>query len=42
MSCCVCFRYYFPMSENDSFLYNLDESSKSDEDSDIEDLNEAV
>lgn len=35
-------QYYFPMSENDSFLYNLDESSKSDEDSDIEDLNEAV
>ncbi|KYQ48437.1 hypothetical protein ALC60_12493 [Trachymyrmex zeteki] len=34
--------YYFPMSENDSFLYNLDETSNSDEESDIENLTEAM
>lgn len=30
------------MSENDSFLYNLDASSNSDDDSNIENLNEAM
>lgn len=30
------------MSENDSFLYNLDETSNSDEESDIENLTEAM
>ncbi|TGZ56171.1 Uncharacterized protein DBV15_01680 [Temnothorax longispinosus] len=34
--------YYFPMSENDSFLYNLDATSNSDEESDIENLTEAM
>lgn len=34
--------YYFPMSENDSFLYNLDATSNSDEESDVENLTEAV
>ncbi|XP_018045117.1 PREDICTED: zinc finger protein 277 [Atta colombica] len=34
--------YYFPMSENDSFLYNLDATSNSDEESDVENLTEAM
>lgn len=34
--------YYFPMSENDSFLYNLDATSKSDEENDSESLTEAM
>ncbi|XP_018399588.1 PREDICTED: zinc finger protein 277 [Cyphomyrmex costatus] len=34
--------YYFPMSENDSFLYNLDATNNSDEESDIENLTEAM
>lgn len=34
--------YYFPMSENESFLYNLDTSSTSDEESDIENAPELV
>lgn len=38
----VYFRYYFPMSENDSFLYNLDETNNSDEESDVQNLTEAV
>ncbi|RLU27523.1 hypothetical protein DMN91_001327 [Ooceraea biroi] len=33
--------YYFPMSENDSFLYNLDATSNSDEES-VENITEAV
>lgn len=39
---CIFFRYYFPMSENDSFLYNLDETNNSDEESDVQNLTEAV
>ncbi|EFN90055.1 Zinc finger protein 277 [Harpegnathos saltator] len=35
-------QYYFPMSENDSFLYNLDAISDSDEESDIENLNKTT
>jgi len=38
----VYFRYYFPMSENDSFLYNLDATNNSDEESDVQNLTEAV
>ncbi|XP_012218804.1 zinc finger protein 277 isoform X2 [Linepithema humile] len=34
--------YYFPMSENDSFLYNLDATSNSDEENDVQNLTEAV
>ncbi|XP_020281904.1 zinc finger protein 277 [Pseudomyrmex gracilis] len=34
--------YYFPVSENDSFLYNLDATSNSDEESDCENLTEAM
>ncbi|XP_060818823.1 zinc finger protein 277 [Bombus pascuorum] len=34
--------YYFPMNENESFLYNLDTSSTSDEESDIENVTEAM
>ncbi|XP_029178018.1 zinc finger protein 277 [Nylanderia fulva] len=34
--------YYFPMSENDSFLYNLDATSNSDEENNIENLSEAM
>ncbi|XP_011868388.1 PREDICTED: zinc finger protein 277 isoform X2 [Vollenhovia emeryi] len=38
--------YYFPMSENDSFLYNLDAASNSDEESEnlenVENLTEAM
>lgn len=30
------------MSENDSFLYNLDETSNSDEESDSENFTEAI
>jgi len=30
------------MSENDSFLYNLDATSNSDEESDVENLTEAM
>lgn len=36
----IYFRYYFPMSENDSFLYNLDVTS--DEESDVENLTEVM
>ncbi|XP_014486740.1 PREDICTED: zinc finger protein 277 [Dinoponera quadriceps] len=35
-------QYYFPLSENDSFLYNLDAISGSDEENSIENLNEAT
>ncbi|XP_003490408.2 zinc finger protein 277 [Bombus impatiens] len=34
--------YYFPMNENESFLYNLDTSSTSDEESDIENATETM
>ena len=34
--------FYFPMCENDSFLYNLDTSGSSDEESDIENVTEAM
>ncbi|CAK9825364.1 Zinc finger protein 277 [Anthophora retusa] len=34
--------FYFPMCENDSFLYNLDTSSTSDEESDVETATEAM
>ncbi|XP_076632951.1 zinc finger protein 277 isoform X1 [Colletes latitarsis] len=34
--------YYFPMCENDSFLYNLDISDSSDEENDIESTTEAM
>ena len=34
--------FYFPMCENDSFLYNLDTSGSSDEESDIENATEAM
>lgn len=34
--------YYFPMCENDSFLYNLDATNNSDEEGDVENLAEAV
>ncbi|KAL0106729.1 hypothetical protein PUN28_015342 [Cardiocondyla obscurior] len=34
--------YYFPMSDNDSFLYNLDATSNSDEESDVENVTEAM
>ncbi|XP_015431962.1 PREDICTED: zinc finger protein 277 [Dufourea novaeangliae] len=34
--------FYFPMCENDSFLYNLDTSCSSDEENDVENTTEAV
>ncbi|XP_053982205.1 zinc finger protein 277 isoform X2 [Hylaeus volcanicus] len=34
--------FYFPMCENDSFLYNLDTSGGSDEESDLENATEAM
>nr|XP_012146711.1 PREDICTED: zinc finger protein 277 [Megachile rotundata]XP_012146712.1 PREDICTED: zinc finger protein 277 [Megachile rotundata]XP_012146713.1 PREDICTED: zinc finger protein 277 [Megachile rotundata]XP_012146714.1 PREDICTED: zinc finger protein 277 [Megachile rotundata] len=34
--------FYFPMCENDSFLYNLDTNGSSDEDSDVENVTKSV
>ncbi|XP_054004860.1 zinc finger protein 277 isoform X1 [Hylaeus anthracinus] len=34
--------FYFPMCENDSFLYNLDTSGSSDEESDLDNATEAM
>ncbi|XP_006608794.2 zinc finger protein 277 [Apis dorsata] len=34
--------FYFPMHENESFLYNLDTSSTSDEENDFENITEAT